>query len=236
VFETDELLGKIGRLPFKLVPPSARMPVFSGPNRGLRWIAGAGIHRCWIGTYEPGMTRLLAAQASKGMTVFDVGAHAGYYTLMLSRLVGDTGRVFAFEANSRNAANLREHIRINRINNVEITEAAVAEKKGETRFSGDGYTGKISESGLVVPTVRLDDYPTPGLIKMDIEGAETLALQGATRILSEQRTKLFVAVHQGTPYVETPALLTSHGYSVDWINERELWALPPIKSQTTNRP
>jgi FkbM family methyltransferase len=225
---TNEVLGKIVRLPFKLVPRSARIPILSGPNRGFLWIAGSGIHRCWLGRYEPGMTRQLASNAALGMTVFDVGAHAGYYTLMLSRIVGPAGKVFAFEANPRNLAHLKTHVRINDLRNVEIIEAAVTDRQGETRFAGDGYDGKLSATGILVPTVRLDDYPPPDLIKMDIEGAETLALKGAEHILSKQRAKLFVAVHEGEPQIETPALLKSHGYMLDWINQREIWALPPV--------
>ena len=207
------------------------MRVLTGPNRGLKWIVGAGNQSCWLGTYESDHAKALAARVKPGMTAFDVGAHAGYYTLMLSRLVGPQGRVFAFEANRANAARLRKHLHLNDIKNVEVIEAAVTDRDGETFFQTNdhvgkyGYMGKISEAGTPVRTVRLDDFPTPDLIKMDIEGAETLALSGAARILSEHKSTIFLALHDGA-LEQAPAILKQHGYRTEPVGERELWATP----------
>jgi len=212
------------------LPAGARFPILSGPNRGLQWTISAGLHRCWLGAYELEMTHHIVSLAKPGMTVFDVGAHAGYFTMMLSRIVGKSGRVFAFEANPENVAILRKHIRINQLRNINIIEAAVADRNGEVRFSGSGclgYEGQISDSGRRIPAVKLDDFPTPDLLKMDIEGAEILAFAGATRILSELRTKILVAVHEGGPIAKIPTILTSHTYKLEWINERELIASRP---------
>jgi len=206
-----------------------QFPILSGPNRGLQWTISAGLHRCWLGAYELEMTHHIVSLAKPGMTVFDVGAHAGYFTMMLSRIVGKSGRVFAFEANPENVAILRKHIRINQLGNINIIEAAVADRNGEVRFSGSGclgYEGQISDSGRRIRAVKLDDFPTPDLIKMDIEGAEIIAFAGATRILSELRTKMLVAVHEGEPIAKIPTFLTSHTYKLEWINERELIAIP----------
>jgi FkbM family methyltransferase len=150
---------------------------------------------------------------------------------MLSRLVGPQGRVFAFEANPVNAAKLRKHLDLNNIKNVEVIEAAVTDRAGETFFhtnenaSEHGYMGKISESGTRVRTVRLDDFPTPDLIKMDIEGAETLALTGAARLLSEHKSTIFLALHDGA-FEQAPAILKQHGYRIEPVGERELWGTP----------
>ena len=59
------------------------------------------------------------------MTVYDVGAQAGFYTLMVSRIVGDSGQVFAFEPSVREARYLIEHVRLNQLRNVRIVQAAV---------------------------------------------------------------------------------------------------------------
>ncbi|HEY0567432.1 MAG TPA: FkbM family methyltransferase [Xanthobacteraceae bacterium] len=189
-------------------------------------MVGAGAHGCWLGRYEKPCVEYFASLIRPGMTAFDVGAHAGYYTLLLSRGVGPTGRVFAFEANRNNAANLKRHLELNAITNVEVIEAAVSDRTGTQFFSGGGYVGHLSNKGEAVATVRLDDYPRPDLVKMDIEGAETAALRGATAILGEGKTVWFVAVHAGAPYTECPALLTSNGYAIDWITREELCAQP----------
>lgn len=166
------------------------------------------------------------------MTVFDVGAHAGYYTLMFSRLVGTKGRVLSFEANPDNANNLRKHLLINRLQNVEVIEAAVCDQSGEAYFATNtnrsryGYMGTLAETGTRVRTIHLDSFPAPDLIKMDIEGAETLALTGASRILSEHKATIFLALHEGA-FETAPSVLEKHGYTIDRIADRELWAVPP---------
>lgn len=166
------------------------------------------------------------------MTVFDVGAHAGYYTLMFSRLVGPKGRVLSFEANPDNADSLRKHLLINGLENVEVIEAAVCDRSGEAYFetnshrSKHGYMGTLAETGTHVRTIHLDSFPAPDLIKMDIEGAETLALTGASRILSEHKATIFLALHEGA-FEAAPAILEEHGYALDRIADRELWAVPP---------
>ena len=151
---------------------------------------------------------------------------------MLSRLVGPKGRVLSFEANPDNANNLRKHLLINDIENVEVIEAAVCDRSGEAYFEANahrgkyGYMGKLAASGMHVRTIDLDSFATPDLIKMDIEGAETLALTGASRILSEHKAAIFLALHDGT-LEAAPAILEKHGYALAHVAERELWAIPP---------
>lgn len=234
-------LGWLVRLPLRTFPPTSVMPILTGPNRGLKWVVGAGNQSCWLGTYERGIAKSITARVKPGMTVFDVGAHAGYYTLMLSRLVGPEGRVFAFEANPENANKLRRHLQINRIKNVELIEAAVSDRNGTAFFDINaglrkyghmgakyGYMGELAESGTPVRTVVLDDFPVPDLMKMDIEGAETRAFVGAPRLLSAQRTVIFLALHDET-IEEAPALLKRNNFLLQPLAERETWAIPTTK-------
>ena len=72
--------------------------------------------------------------------------------MLLARGVGPTGRVIAFEPNTANVALLRKHLRLNRIDNVEIVEAAVSDKEGTAFFSGEGDTGKLSQTGTPIRT------------------------------------------------------------------------------------
>jgi FkbM family methyltransferase len=234
----NQPLGWLLRLPLRLAPSDAALPILTGPNRGLKWVVGAGNKSCWLGTYEKSIAGSIASRIKPGMTAFDVGAHAGYYTLMLSRLVGPQGRVFSFEANPDNANKLRRHLQINRIKNVELIEAAVSDRSGTAFFDVDaglrkfgqmgakyGYMGELAESGIPVRTVVLDDFPVPDFMKMDIEGAETRAFVGAPRLLSERRTSIFLALHDQT-VEEAPALLKRHNFLLQPIAERETWALP----------
>jgi hypothetical protein len=114
------------RLPLRLIPKSWELSVLSGPNVGYKWTVGSGVHGCWLGTYERDQILHLKTLIRSGITVFDAGAHAGYYSLAASRMVGPSGKVLAFEPNPNNLRNLRRHIAVNSIRNVEIIDAAVS--------------------------------------------------------------------------------------------------------------
>ena len=199
--EPQSVPGRIVRFPSKLLPNSAIMRIRRGPAQGMKWIAGSSVHGCWLGTYELPKQKLLERLVRPGMTVYDIGAQAGFYTLCLSRMVGETGRVFAFEPFADNVRNLLEHVRMNGLRNVRIVQAAVAGCSGVRGFTTDRgacQNGLAEENGpLLVPTVSLDSLSLarPDLIKMDIEGGESEALRGSRRILSEHRPVVLVALH-----------------------------------------
>ena len=217
MFSYQKPLGRLARWPLKIIPRKMVVPILSGPNRGLWWVSGSLTHGCWLGWYEKPCAEFVASQICPGMVAFDVGANVGYYTLLLSRGVGPQGRVIAFEPNPINVAHLKEHLRLNKIGNVEIVEAAVSDREGTAFFSGEGSMGKLSQTGAPIKTVKLDTYPRPDFIKMDIEGEETAALRGSARILAERHAVWFIAVHGSTVRVEISALLTSQNFTLHWL-------------------
>src|SRR5260370_34744466 len=85
------------RAPLRLLPRRLAIRIRQGPAQGMNWIVGAGIHDHWLGTYERDKQSAIVRFAKAGMTFYDVGAHAGFYTLTFSRLTGAAGRVYAFE-------------------------------------------------------------------------------------------------------------------------------------------
>jgi len=209
------LLGRLARLPLRAIPHGAVMPVLRGPNRGYRWISGSLTHGCWIGIYEKRNAAFVAGFIKEGMTVYDVGANAGYFTLMFSRLVGSTGKVVAFEPEPNNVAALKAHLSINGIRNVEVVDAAVSNEAGVALFDGSRSTGCLSShGGLSVKTVRLDDFPVPDFVKMDIEGGETSAILGADKTLSARRTAWFVELHSADAGRIVKARLRDNRYRV----------------------
>ena len=113
------------------------MRVCSGPNRGMRWIVDAGIHKCWLGTYEAEKQRAIAKLVRPGMTLYDVGAHSGFYTLLFSRLTGAQGMVYSFEPCAQNVSFLLRHIQLNELNNVRVVQAAMADAPGLRPMSVD---------------------------------------------------------------------------------------------------
>jgi FkbM family methyltransferase len=169
-----------------------------------------------MGWYEKPIISRLPELVRRGATAFDVGANVGYYTLLLSRLVGPTGSVLAFEPSERNLSFLRRHLELNDIKNVEVVPAAVSNVAGLAKFCGDESVGRLSSSGRDVPTVCLDSFPRPDVVKMDIEGGEGPALLGAQRILRDRRTSWFIAVHGWKAADETTSLLGGH--EIEWVS------------------
>ena len=132
-----------------------------------------------------------------GMTVVDVGANLGYYSLLASRLVGTSGRVIALEPNSENCRLLLSSLRLNGSTNVELLPVAADVATGWAYYSTHvGSNGGLIDGGdllahpgVVVPTFRLDELVSGRVdfLKMDVEGAEGRVVRGATGIIERDR-------------------------------------------------
>jgi FkbM family methyltransferase len=216
-------LGKLLRMPLRLIPRDAVVPILSGTARGLRWIAGSGPQSCWLGINEPAKRRVFAAHVAPGDVVYDIGANVGSYTLPASVLVGSHGKVIAFEPLPDNLAYLTRHIALNHLDNVHVIEAAVWSSTGELRFQGtaDRVTSHASDVGeITVKAVAIDalvsagEIPPPDCIKIDVEGAEADVLRGAMSTLSEHRPVILLATHGAERTVECRKLLAELGYGL----------------------
>lgn len=71
------LLGKVIRLPLRLVPAGAVVRIVPGPARGRRWVSNCAAHGYWLGYWELEPQRWLAAHLKPGDVVYDIGAHVG---------------------------------------------------------------------------------------------------------------------------------------------------------------
>ncbi|MCS7025771.1 MAG: FkbM family methyltransferase [Bryobacteraceae bacterium] len=199
------MASTILRLPLRLVPRDAVIPILSGPLRGKKWVAGSSVASCWLGIYERAKLEQMQASVPPGGVVYDVGAQSGYHTLLASRLVGRSGRVYAFEPLPRNYEMLVKHLSLNEIFNVEPVRAAVSDTDGELCFDpGPGFmAGRLSEQGtLRVRSVTLDHFLSsqdrirpPDVIKIDVEGAELRVLRGARQMLAQWRPTVLLDTH-----------------------------------------
>lgn len=111
------------------------MPILQGPLRGKRWIVSSSTAGCWLGSYELDKQRRFATTLRPGHVVYDLGANAGFYTLLASKLVGRSGHVVAFEPLPENLAALRRHLELNGVDNVTVMDAAVWSSGGTVRFT-----------------------------------------------------------------------------------------------------
>ncbi len=230
------LLGKMLRLPLRLLPANLQVRILQGRLRGKKWIVGAGTHGYWLGSYENEKQKIFAKYVRVGDTVYDIGAHTGYYSLLASMLVGQQGKVYAFEPLPRNVQFLREHLRANLVNNVQIMPFAISNWSGVARFSNgnSSFQGHLSPEGEIeVPVVSLDELwkkgelVSPQVIKIDVEGAEFSVLTGATRLIQSSRPIIFLATHKTEIHYQCKAWLKSAGYQVSILNSPdEILALP----------
>jgi FkbM family methyltransferase len=222
----ETLAGRIVRYPFRALPRGIVMPILQGPLRGKKWIVGAHLHGCWLGSYEWEMQKRMAKQLKPGSVFYDVGANVGFYTLLAATLI-DPGRVYAIEPLSANVGYLRKHLELNKTRNVEVLEMAVSEGVGNALFEVEGTRamGRIGMKGAVrVQTTTLDALlqegkaAPPDFIKMDIEGAEFLALQGARECFAQHHPKLFLATHGREVHEECCNLLSSWRYEYEYMH------------------
>jgi len=225
----ETLVGKWLRAPLRLIPRSAVVPIFQGPLRGKKWIVGSANHGCWLGSYEYEKQRQFQKAIKPGNVVYDVGANAGFYSLLASVLVGEQGHIYAFEPLPGNVRNLRKHLEINRVRNATVIEAAVSVSDGEASFdpSADRTTAHLSTAGGIrVRTVALDTLASrneirpPHLMKIDIEGAEHDCLLGCARTIRAHRPVIFLATHGQEIHDACLHLLAEWKYVVASMDER----------------
>lgn len=186
----------------------------------------------WLGTYEPELQAALRKFARPGMVAYDVGANIGYITLLMFQVIGNVGRVFAFEPLPANLERLRANLALNGlVEEVVVKPVAVGQRLGQERFlvhrsNGmgklDGSSGRAEryQDTIDVDVVDLDTfvfdqgYPAPNLIKIDIEGGEVLALPGMRRLLAEVRPVLLIELHGEKAARVAWKVLTATGYSL----------------------
>ncbi|MDP9360123.1 MAG: FkbM family methyltransferase [Acidobacteriota bacterium] len=182
----------------------------------------------WLGTYERHVQRLFCERVRPGDVVFDIGANAGFFTLLASSLVGPAGHVYAFEPLPRNLYYLERHVRLNDVTNTTIQSLAIASTTGAARFrSGPNASmGKLSDGGeLHVLTASLDDLiansivRTPAFIKMDIEGAESDALSGASGLLAGTGLTIVLSTHGHKQHEQCWSVLQNAQFDLDLIRD-----------------
>ena len=233
-------IGKALRFPLRLLPGRLRMPIWQGKLRGKKWIVGSGNHGCWLGSYEYEKQRAFEKMVKSGSVVFDIGAHAGFYTLLAAELVGPSGKVFAFKPVPRNLSFLRSHLEINAVCNVKVIEAAVSDVNGVILFEDgpNSSTGHVVfTGGHGVRSVSLDalvesgDLPMPHFIKIDVEGAEMLVLSGAKLVLERGGPTLFLATHGSDVHYQCCEFLRSLGYRLQAIVGESIDATDEVLAQ-----
>jgi FkbM family methyltransferase len=195
--------------------------VISGPLAGSRLILDLQTEKYfWLGTYEPHVEASLRCHLRPGMKAWDIGAFIGYHTLLVRMLAGP-GRVIAVEPDPANLARLRRHLTANHADDVTVIPAAAgaADGRGQLarRVGHPSETRVIStargDCDVVTLDALLERFGPPGLVKIDVEGAEADVLAGAARIVEEIRPIWIIEVH-GERGAGAVSVLREAGYRV----------------------
>lgn len=214
------------RVPF---PYGKERRVLRGPAKGMRFIVEPGIGVSYALGTQAAAPRFFAKWVRPGGTVYDVGSNKGQMALIFAALVGPSGRVLAFEPAPHEYKSLARNIRINRLDNVRVFDAAAAERRGEYTFAYSGEqptAGKFVDVGeryvsegadrfpvLAVPLDEmLAEEPAPDLIKIDVEGAAATVLRGAKRIIEQWSPIVYVELHTAEEQAGVRDNLLVQGY------------------------
>ncbi len=178
------------------------------PLKGYRMRLEWQVAKAFVfGTFEPEVARLLLQVIQPNWVVCDVGAHIGYFALLLAKLVGPGGKVIAFEPCPNNFRTLEENVRMNDCRNVVLEKRAVAATTGVMNLRSNDTNELTSRASLVygqpmmdVETVSLDDYSSKfqeriRFVMMDVEGAEAAVLQGMRSVLRRDLPMLLIELH-----------------------------------------
>lgn len=189
----------------------------------------------YYGFFEANLSNFFINFLQEGDTFFDIGAHVGYYSMLASSLVGDTGKVVSFEPTPRTFASLAENAKTKK--NIEVYNNAVLDKETEIEFFDYGakysafnsFKKRTSEEiffrneaeKIVVKTIAIDTFCkekniSPTLIKIDAEGSEHLILDAMTSVLEEKRPLVTIEVSGGEEWkdncMKSIKILTDKNY------------------------
>jgi len=168
---------------------------------------GLARHVMMDGYWNASLTQFIAGRVGPGMSVVEVGANHGYYSLLLAGLVGPSGRVAAIEAEPRTAALLKRSIALNGLggwttvcsdaaSSVDGRKVLLVSPRGESQSARILPGGGLDEDyeGFFVETIRLDrllsDWTKVDFVKIDVCGHEEAVIEGMAAILGRDRPRL----------------------------------------------
>jgi FkbM family methyltransferase len=197
---------------------------------------GLSSHVMLDGYWEMWTTEAIVSLVSSGMVVADVGANIGFFTLLLAELVGPTGKVHAFEPNTRIVDRLRKSVGVNGFDAwTSVHSVALGGTNGEPMVfvvppsepkNGfmQPYAGEVPEGGSLIDTVRLDSKPEWHKIefaKIDAEGAEQLIWAGMQGLLDGGKLRSVILEFTPGRYADPARFidaLCAPGFSLSYID------------------
>lgn len=209
-----------------------------------KWdVIGRNIYK--TGTYDPFLSKWLIERFNgSGGNFIDIGANLGYFTCLLGRLAGPTGRVVSVEPEPNNLALLQENVANNSLAEiVKIFPVAVGSEDGSATLNlyknsnrgRHSIVGKGFGNQIEVPVRKLDSlidqvfqpHETIDFFKIDVEGYEPYVIQGAPKTLSRVQSMVmeyapYILKHAGADLPEFLSTLGKHFSKIHRIEETSL--------------
>lgn len=184
---------------------------------------------------QPGVRKAIEKYLSPGDTFVDAGANIGFFTVVGAKIVGQRGKVIAVEMIPETAQALRAHIAINGLENVTVIEQALADAAGDEIIAHmpAGHVGQATllpetlggepTNKVRVTTTTLDlicaSIDKVDLMKIDLEGAEALALKGGESMLAMTKRVVFEARPGDKGAGATADALEAAGFQISEIDK-----------------
>ena len=193
-----------------------------------------------LGTYEMDTVRTCKQLVRPGMTVVDIGAHVGYYTVLFSNLVGSTGQVLAFEPHPVNFEILGKNVKRRGLKNVRLFQKAVLDtdrktllyctplSMGHSLSPEKCHRGHLEVEGVCLDTfLKWNGVKRVDFIKMDVEGYEPEVLEGMTNTVGDMSEMAIILEFKqeylrarNLPPVSLLEKLYDMGFSISVIGRR----------------
>jgi FkbM family methyltransferase len=177
-----------------------------------------------FGTYEPYMQAAFVKFVRPGSTVYDVGAYAGYHTLLCALLVGDSGHAISFEPNPENFRSIQGQLELNSLTQVKLSGFALSDECGERKMDtsvnrSQGWLSATGDLGVEAHTcdclVETEGFPPPDVIKIDVEGHEEEVIRGAMKTIRKYRPVILCDHNDQTTFPGLESILMPLGYTLE---------------------
>jgi len=207
--------------------------VLRGPAKRLKFIVEPGIGVSFALGADSLHYNFLSKKIKVGDIVLDIGANKGQTALVLSTIVGDKGKILAFEPVSQEFKSLEKNIELNRIENITPYQIALSKKEGVATFQYNPSKPTMGKLNGVEPSYIVEDTESiqvktdtidnffrnkkyiPNVIKIDVEGAGAAVLEGASETLEKYNPAIFIELHGTEEENGVQEELLKKGYNIE---------------------
>ena len=206
----------------------------------------------YVGSFEKETLLFFKNSIKPNMTIFDIGANVGLFSLTASAVLKNSGQIYAFEPAEEVYSDFQKNIALNNFQNIQLIQTGVSEKSGEITFNicEDNAYNSINSKPMrkvirkiTIPTTTIDDFCKQekihqiDIIKVDTEGAEYFILKGGKNILSKDNAPILFLEYNTQILKEVELsdirnLLKDFGYSLYELRFGILKPFDPLLSST----